>query len=135
MFSPRAGGASHNIIANSVGTAALLSGDERGRDELERSLALATEAGLEDAVSRALTHLAWAAVRRRDYAVATGRLETALRQAGRRRGGAAARQAQPVVEAHGDPLHRQVFDPRGGQLNRQGQAVEPGADMHHRVGV
>ena len=66
---------------NSVGTAALLSGDERGRDELERSLALATEAGLEDAVSRALTHLAWAAVRRRDYAVATGRLETALRHA------------------------------------------------------
>jgi DNA-binding CsgD family transcriptional regulator len=66
---------------NSVGTAALLSGDERGTEKLERSLALATEAGLEDAVSRALTHLAWTAVRHRDYAVAAGRLETALRRA------------------------------------------------------
>jgi DNA-binding CsgD family transcriptional regulator/tetratricopeptide (TPR) repeat protein len=66
---------------NSVGTAALLSGDEQGKEQLDRSLALATEAGLDDAVSRALTHLAWTAVRQRDYALAAEHLETALRHA------------------------------------------------------
>jgi DNA-binding CsgD family transcriptional regulator/tetratricopeptide (TPR) repeat protein len=66
---------------NSVGTGALLRGDERGKEQLNRSLALATEAGLDDAVSRALTHLAWTAVRQRDYVFAAERLEMALRHA------------------------------------------------------
>src|SRR5205814_3087959 len=43
--------------------------------------ALARDAGLDEGVSRALTHLAWAALRRRDYALACEQLELALRHA------------------------------------------------------
>jgi DNA-binding CsgD family transcriptional regulator len=66
---------------NSMGTARLLSGEAEGAEQLERSLALATEAGLDDDVSRAMTHLVWTAQRRRRYAVALDHLEAALQHA------------------------------------------------------
>jgi hypothetical protein len=47
---------------NNVGHARLWTGDERGREQLERSLHLAREAGLEEHVGRALTNLGWNAV-------------------------------------------------------------------------
>jgi DNA-binding CsgD family transcriptional regulator/tetratricopeptide (TPR) repeat protein len=66
---------------NSMGTARLLKGELGGMAQLERSLALATEADRDDDVSRALTHLAWTAQRRREYAHALDYLERALRHA------------------------------------------------------
>jgi DNA-binding CsgD family transcriptional regulator len=69
---------------NSVGTTRLLKGDIEGREQVERSLELAREAGLDDDVSRALTHLAWTAQRRRNYAVALNHLDSGLRQASER---------------------------------------------------
>jgi DNA-binding CsgD family transcriptional regulator len=66
---------------NSLGTARLLAGEIEGKEQLERSLALAREAGLEEDVSRAMIHLAWTALRRRDYALAFDYLEPALRHA------------------------------------------------------
>lgn len=50
----------------SVGTARLRGGDERGREELERSLALARAAGLEEHVARALINLSFCAIYGRD---------------------------------------------------------------------
>ncbi len=51
---------------NNVGSARLKDGKESGRDELERSLALARGAGLEEHVARALTNLGWNAVQAHD---------------------------------------------------------------------
>jgi DNA-binding CsgD family transcriptional regulator len=51
---------------NNVGTARLRVGDELGREELERSLALARTAGLEEHVGRALINLGWYAVHAHD---------------------------------------------------------------------
>jgi DNA-binding CsgD family transcriptional regulator len=47
---------------NNVGAARLCAGDERGRAELERSLSIALDAGLEEHVARAWTNLATNAV-------------------------------------------------------------------------
>jgi DNA-binding CsgD family transcriptional regulator len=66
---------------NSMGTARLLKGDAEGLAQLERSLALATKARHDDDVSRALNHLAWTALRRREYALALDHLEPALQYA------------------------------------------------------
>ena len=49
--------------------------------------------------------------------------------AGQRRPAAAGQQAEAVVQAGGDLLHREGPDPRGGQLDRQRDAVQPGADL------
>jgi DNA-binding CsgD family transcriptional regulator len=65
----------------SMGTARILGGDIDGKVQVQRSLALATEAGLEDDVSRAMTHLAWTALRRRDYGFACDHLQGAVRYA------------------------------------------------------
>jgi hypothetical protein len=51
---------------NNVGTARLRAGDARGREDLERSLALARTADLEEHVARALTNLSWFAVHAHD---------------------------------------------------------------------
>ena len=69
---------------NSVGTARMSAGDLDGRRLLEQSLALARDAGLDEDVSRALTHLAWTAQRRRDYSVALRYLDLALQHASER---------------------------------------------------
>jgi ATP/maltotriose-dependent transcriptional regulator MalT len=53
---------------NNVGSARFKTGNEQGRVELERSLALARAAGLEEHVARALTNLSWNALRARDLA-------------------------------------------------------------------
>ena len=54
---------------NNTGTMALLLGRPEGREHLERSIALAEEARLEHHVGRGYIHLAWAASRRRDFAL------------------------------------------------------------------
>ena len=63
---------------NNVGTARLNAGDERGREELERSLALARDAGLEDHIGRALTNLSTSAVYTRDLSRAEAYLAAGL---------------------------------------------------------
>jgi DNA-binding CsgD family transcriptional regulator/tetratricopeptide (TPR) repeat protein len=52
---------------NNLGTIELLAGRREGWPVLERSLALAEEAGLEEHVGRAYIHLGWAANRTRAY--------------------------------------------------------------------
>jgi DNA-binding CsgD family transcriptional regulator len=56
---------------NNSGTAALLQGRAEGLAQLERSIALAADAGLEVDVGRGYLHLAWVAVRTRDFALMT----------------------------------------------------------------
>lgn len=63
---------------NSVGTARFMSGDVAGRAQLERSLALATDAGLDEVMCRAMLHIVWVARRTRAYALASDYLERAL---------------------------------------------------------
>jgi DNA-binding CsgD family transcriptional regulator/tetratricopeptide (TPR) repeat protein len=58
---------------NNVGTAERRLG--RGADRLERSLAIALEAGLEEHVARAYTNLGWTAAEEHDHARATRLLE------------------------------------------------------------
>jgi DNA-binding CsgD family transcriptional regulator len=65
-------------VLNSVGTARFLHGDIAGREQLERSLALAADAGLDEGVCRAMFHIVWVARRTRDYALASHYLERAL---------------------------------------------------------
>ena len=55
---------------NNAGTMALLHGRRNGLDQLERSIALAAEAGMEDQVGRGYIHLGWIASRTRDFALA-----------------------------------------------------------------
>jgi ATP/maltotriose-dependent transcriptional regulator MalT len=64
---------------NSIGTTRFMSGQTEGREQLERSLALATEAGVGDDVSRAIMHLVWVARRWRDYPLAYQYLEQGLK--------------------------------------------------------
>jgi DNA-binding CsgD family transcriptional regulator/tetratricopeptide (TPR) repeat protein len=64
---------------SSVGTARLLNGEAEGRQQIERSLALATDAGLDEDIGRAMTHLVWTAQRRREYTLALDYLEPALK--------------------------------------------------------
>jgi DNA-binding CsgD family transcriptional regulator len=52
---------------NNLGTIQLLTGTPEGRRNLERSLALAEAAGLNDHVGRAFIHLGWAMTRTRAY--------------------------------------------------------------------
>ncbi len=54
---------------NNSGTIALLAGRSEGRDQLERSIALAREAGLEDHVGRGYIHLGWVGSRTRQTAL------------------------------------------------------------------
>jgi DNA-binding CsgD family transcriptional regulator len=53
---------------NNTGTMSLLLGRPEGRDDLERSIALAAAAGLDDQVGRGYIHLGWVASRTRDFA-------------------------------------------------------------------
>jgi DNA-binding CsgD family transcriptional regulator len=52
---------------NNTGTMALLLGRREGRVTLERSIAVAAAAGLEEHVGRGYIHLGWAAARARDF--------------------------------------------------------------------
>ncbi|HEY7271531.1 MAG TPA: LuxR C-terminal-related transcriptional regulator [Actinoplanes sp.] len=52
---------------NNMGTMELLAGLPEGREKLERSLALAEQAGLEEHVGRAYIHFGWAMTRIRAY--------------------------------------------------------------------
>ena len=55
---------------NNVGTAKLIGGDAAGRDDLERSLALALAGGLQEHAARALTNLGTSARRERNFVLA-----------------------------------------------------------------
>ncbi len=61
-----------------VGSARFLDGVIQGREQLERSLALARDAGLDEDVSRAMFHLVWGAQRGRAYRLAYEYLDPAL---------------------------------------------------------
>jgi tetratricopeptide (TPR) repeat protein len=63
---------------NTIGTIELLTGDPAGREKLERSIALAHEAGLVEDVARGYVHLAWAGLRNRDHASADAALVAGL---------------------------------------------------------
>ena len=63
---------------NNVGAARLSINDEHGRAELERSLAIALEAGLEDHVARAYVNLATTAVQNLDLALGERYLEDGI---------------------------------------------------------
>lgn len=63
---------------NTVGTARFMSGEAGGREQLERSLALAQKVGLDEHVARAAMHLVWVARRHRAYSLAYDYLEPAL---------------------------------------------------------
>jgi len=63
---------------NNVGTSRYLMGDPSGRAQLERSLALALENGLEEHAARAYTNLLSVAVTKRDVAGATDTAEKGL---------------------------------------------------------
>jgi DNA-binding CsgD family transcriptional regulator/tetratricopeptide (TPR) repeat protein len=52
---------------NNVGTMQFLTGMPEGREKLERSLALAESAGLEEHIGRVFIHLGWAMTRTRAY--------------------------------------------------------------------
>jgi ATP/maltotriose-dependent transcriptional regulator MalT len=66
-----------HALAN-VGTMRLIAGDERGEEELKRSLRLALDHGFLDHAGRALTLLAWGALRDMRLDEADRRLATAL---------------------------------------------------------
>jgi DNA-binding CsgD family transcriptional regulator/type II secretory pathway predicted ATPase ExeA len=63
---------------NTMGTMQVLAGDLAGVEKLERSTALAREAGLEVDVARGYGNLAWAALRNREYAVVDAALAAGL---------------------------------------------------------
>jgi DNA-binding CsgD family transcriptional regulator len=63
---------------NTTGTMELLAGTPAGREKLERSIALAQQAGLGEDVARGFSHLAWPALRTRSYAVAEDALAAGL---------------------------------------------------------
>ena len=65
-------------ILNTLGTADLLAGRAGGRTLLERSLALAHEAGLEEHVGRAFINIGWGSNRSRDYAGVTDLLRSGI---------------------------------------------------------
>lgn len=61
-----------------IGAAQFMAGRTEGLEKLERSLELARQAGLEDQVARALTHIAWVAGRQRSHSLADPFLDTGL---------------------------------------------------------
>jgi class 3 adenylate cyclase/tetratricopeptide (TPR) repeat protein len=61
-----------------VGSARLLEGEQRGRDELEQAFEVAMAAGLEDHAARALVNLAGISTEMRDYPNARADLDRAL---------------------------------------------------------
>jgi predicted ATPase/DNA-binding CsgD family transcriptional regulator len=63
---------------NNIGTAGLMMGSPEGRTQLERSLALALEAGLEEHVARAHTNLGAASLDILEYAVAERHLDAGI---------------------------------------------------------
>jgi DNA-binding CsgD family transcriptional regulator len=63
---------------NSVGTARFAAGDDEGREQLQHSLALATEAGLEEHVARGGVNFVSVALRHRDYDLTQRQLEPSL---------------------------------------------------------
>jgi DNA-binding CsgD family transcriptional regulator len=62
-----------------IGMAELLTGAPEGGEKLERSLEIAERAGLEEQVARVFIHLAWAAVRQRDHALADRHLHAGIK--------------------------------------------------------
>ena len=68
----------HIHALNSVGKARLDAGDDGGREQLQRSLTLATAARLEEHVARGGVHFVAVAQRQRDYDLARERLGPAL---------------------------------------------------------
>lgn len=66
----------HTLI--SIGSARFMQGETEGREQLERSLTLAREAGLDVLVARAEMHLVRASRRQRSYTLAYAYLEPAL---------------------------------------------------------
>ncbi len=64
---------------NTTGTMELLAGTPAGRGKLERSIALARDAGLGEDVARGFSHLAWTGLRTRSYAAADEALAAGLR--------------------------------------------------------
>ena len=69
---------------NTIGTARFMGGSPEGKEQLERSLALAKNAGLDEHVGRAMIHLVGVAQRQRRYALAYDYLEPALQYASER---------------------------------------------------
>ena len=65
-------------VLNTLGTADLLAGRPGGRESLERSLALALEAGLEEHVGRAFINIGWASNRSRTYTGVAERLRSGI---------------------------------------------------------
>jgi DNA-binding CsgD family transcriptional regulator len=63
---------------NSIGTAEVLAGDSTGFEKLERSLALALEAGLDEDVAQAYTNLGGTRIILRDYALGDRYLEEGI---------------------------------------------------------
>ena len=69
---------------NTVGTAKIIGGQQSGLDELLRSFELATAAGLEEHIGRAMIHLADVAAQTRNHALADRYLPEALDYCGER---------------------------------------------------
>ena len=69
---------------NTVGTAKIIGGQQSGLDELLRSFELATAAGLEEHIGRAMIHLADIAAQTRNHALADRYLPEALDYCGER---------------------------------------------------
>jgi DNA-binding CsgD family transcriptional regulator len=69
---------------NNVGTAGLMADTAEGREQLERSLALALDAGLEEHVARAYTNLSSVSVWLRDYPRADAYLREGIAYCGER---------------------------------------------------
>ncbi len=65
-------------VLNNLGTVRALQGDEEGFASLHESLRLADQAGLDEHVGRAWTHMAWAAGRNRQHAREASYFEGAL---------------------------------------------------------
>ena len=63
---------------NTIGTMELLAGNRAGLEKLERSIALARDAGLSEDVARGYAHVAWTGLRNRTYAPADEALAAGL---------------------------------------------------------
>jgi predicted ATPase/DNA-binding CsgD family transcriptional regulator len=63
---------------NNVGTARLYSRDDRGREDLERSLRLALDGGFDEHAARAYTNLSSTAIQLRDFAFANRYLQEGI---------------------------------------------------------
>jgi len=65
-------------VLTTIGSSELLQGVAGGREKLERSLAIAREAGIDDESGRVFVNLAWGYIRRRQFADADRYLATGL---------------------------------------------------------